>query len=618
MGARENADPAATPLWLRWGPWLFLIAPLVALLAAVWGEDRAGWRQLRAGETTRLMLAESLLEDGDLRFERLDFDRHLVTRYGLPRDLALVSGNGGRTLTYDAPLLTSLVMVGGLALFGDWGFHAAGAFLLAAALLFAAWRLSPRLGPWAPCWLAVLAFGGLPFVYVFHGSGDLTLFAAVLAAAAVARGGPARAAAAADPRRRRPSALPPPWLAAGLLLSVAVFSRWQHVLLLLPFALAAGEEARQRAAPRLALGFGVLVGVVAQSLAQWLAGGGLGLFDSVGFLFTPETGYPTIDFPTENWSYTVGQLAGLHFTGAARLSWGLEPRLVAWNALYLAIGQSIGILVYGGLPALFLLLAGGGRRRALVGWFIGAGAGLLLLLVLSPFDLFGGAEGATGVRFLLPWLAASAVAWERPRRRLLGFAEPAAACGAAALLLLASAPFMINLWLKPSAPPSTETEEGQKPAHVAPAARALLPAELSQQQLPGGPYLDHRGLRVRLADADVREPRLDVFALSGADWATLWVASPEPLAAVVLAFGEEAPSTLEVPGGAEPGLVLRPDGGIDFRLEPSARRHGMWWSPEAQWLYPVTFRLPTAGEGELEFYVAGEIAAAAEGAAGQR
>ncbi|MEO1368542.1 MAG: hypothetical protein AAFX50_15315 [Acidobacteriota bacterium] len=171
-----------------------------------------------------------------------------------------------------------------------------------------------------------------------------------------------------------------------------------------------------------------------------------------------------------------------------------------------------------------------------------------------------------------------------------------------------AAPFVGGAWLAPDGPPSTVGAGGLVAGHTTGVARSILPYELSQRPLPGGPVFGHSGLRVKLLSSSLREKELDVITLRGAADAHLWVASPEPLSAVRLAFGASAPATLELLDGDAELLdrELRSDGGVTFRLATPGRRHGMWWSPRAQFVYRVHFRLPDAGETRLDFTLSGE------------
>lgn len=454
------------------------------------------------------------------------------------------------------------------------------------ALAAAAWLLRGRVDA-APARVAVLAFMSVAFAAVFRATPDVLLFAASALAAALCVG------AGTTPRR---------WLVAGVLLSLAVFTRWQHVVLLVPFVAAApdGMDRSEAWSLRLSVLFGLLIGLGAQAVALFWVGGGLGSVDSVRFVFTPASGFPLVDVPTQDWGRMVEKLGALYFDGAPRFDWGLEPSLVGRNALYWLAGQSFGFVPYLGAP--LALLALGVRRRVAVAWGLGLGVVAVLAIALEPFHLAG--ADAVGNPRALPWLAASILWWR---------AAPSAAQKkrwglAVTVALLVSAPFLSRLWLAPGTPPLQSTPTGFAAGHTTALARGLLPYEWSQQALPSGPAYDHSGLRVKLLSTSLREKDLDVLTLTGERDAHLWVASPEPLAAVRLAFGQSAPATVELidPSATLLDRELRADGGVTFRIQVPGRQHGMWWSPRPQFVYRVDFRLPGAGTTRLDFTLTGE------------
>ncbi|MEO1083603.1 MAG: hypothetical protein AAFY88_05125, partial [Acidobacteriota bacterium] len=364
----------------------------------------------------------------------------------------------------------------------------------------------------------------------------------------------------------------------------------------------AGTERSEAWSLRLSVVFGVLIGLGAQGVALFWVGGGLGSIDSVRFVFTPASGFPLVDVPTQDWSRVVEKLGALHFEGAPRFDWALEPTLVARHALYWLAGQSIGFLPYFGAP--LVLLALGVRRRVAAAWAIGLGATAILAVLLEPFHMAVG--GAVGNPRLLPWLAVTILLWRGSAVTAPHASRRALAASAVAAALAAI--FVGGAWLDPDGPPARMGAEGLVAGHTTAAARAILPYELSQRPLPGGAAYDHSGLRVKLLSRSLREKDLDVLTLSGAEPAHLWVASPEPLAAVLLAFGASAPATVELlDAGAELlDRELRSDGGVTFRVAVEGLRHGMWWSPRAQFVYRVNFRLPDAGETRLDFTLSGE------------
>lgn len=562
----------------------------VALVAGALLYDRSGWPACLAGEATYLMQAESLHQDFDLAYTRADYDRWVLAAGGDPTDLALVSTDGGRRIAFDRPFPYALYLVPFLKLAPRHGFALANALLLVAACWLSARVLERRIGHWGPVCVVVLAFSSVTFAYVFLATGDLFLFAVSLVAFWLVVGVPPEAAD--GPRSPGPAAVSARrWMAAGALLAVAVAT--EPLLLVLPIAACFLAPEPARGALRAALAVGFSVSFVVLTVVEWWAGGGLEILGAQAFRFTPETGFPLVDFAAAEWSQRVRQLSALHWDGAPRLSWGLDPRLWLWDAVYLVLGRSIGLLPY---FAPLLLLAAGGRDRLRRPLVLAALAWGLAVVIWHPFNLFGG-EGAVANRRFLPvygalWMAIGA------RSRWLGVLTISS-------VILAS-PFLWRLWSSPWSYPILENEGYH---HVTRVARTLLPYETSQRRLPAGDVAEHNGLTVRFLDhrgwAETRRGRL---VIDGKGPAELLVASLSPLDALRLDFGKEAPSQIEIRGAALRERLLTPGGGISFRVTPRSwlRFHPMWWSPEPHWLYRLTIELPETPDHNLGFELYGE------------
>ncbi len=444
------------------------------------------------------------------------------------------------------------------------------------------------------------AFASVLFAYVFLATGDLFLFAASLAAfCLIARGEDANPPRSPLLQRGEDGGIPPRdgsagcWLAAGALLAIPAAT--EPLYLLLAVAAFFAPPSRQRGAARAALAAGFLAALLIQALAGWWAGGGLLGAGASSFRFTPETGYPLVDFTAGEWPQTVRRLAAFHWDGAPRFSWGLDPRLWAWDALYLLAGRSIGLIPYFA-PIVLLPAAGSlaGFRRPLA---LAAAAWGLGVVVLHPFNLYGG-EGAVANRLFLPLYGALWLLVATARRKRLAIA-------AAAALALA-APFLWNLWASPRQDP---IDRGQGYRHVTPLASRLLPYETSQRRMPGGDAAEHNGLKVKfLSERGWAETRRGLLKVERGQPVELLVGSGEPLDALRFDFGADAPGEVELMGG-EPGeRLLQAGGGISFRLLPRwRRRHATWWTPRAQWLYVVGLEVP-AGDGarSIAFTLHGE------------
>lgn len=554
-----------------WLAWVFLLLPFLGLLFAALAQARAGWPDLLPREATILMQAGSLLEDHDLLYTRLDFDRVLLAWRGNPPDLALETGGDGRRITFAYPPLYAAWLAPFLALAPERGIAFANLALLLAAAIATARALSSRLGPWAPALVGVWIFGAIVFTGVFRADGDLFGFSLALLAAALWLG------AEGEKAERRA-------LLAGALLAPVALAEPAALALALLLPLAPGG--RRRSLLGLALA-GFLAGVLLLGLVQWWNGGQLWPTAGGVFKFTPATGYPAVDFPPTSWQAEVGKLAALHWDGAPRLFYGFEPRLWAWNLLYFLAGAQVGLLPYF-LPLLLLLAL---RPRQL-----GPALGLLMVgqLFFHAFNFWGG-PGPLGNRALIPFYGAALVALPGLGQRL----GPLAGRRAAAALLLPlalAAPFLLPSWSAPGAWPFARAAFAQE----SPAARALLLHEASQRWLPGGAVEEMSGIFIAALDENSWvEKRHERLGIAG-NRAAFLIGSGRPLAGLNLELGAGAPVELRLRGARlDEQKVLRPDGGVGFRAEPELwRRHAMWWSPLPLYLYRLEIELPAEGATE--------------------
>lgn len=560
--------------------WTVLASLLAVILVGACFYDRTGWPGRLAGESTYLMQALSLGEDFDLEYTRADFDRLLLADLGNPTDLALVSGTGGRRITFDRPFPYALYLAPFLKLWPRQGFAIANALLLTFVSVFAARTLERRLGAWSPLWVALLVFGSVLFAYVFLATGDLFLFAVTLVAFCLVARGAATSDEAGSSSRR--------WLAVGALLAVPAATEPLYVVLCLAAFFAPSEK--ERGTSRAALAIGFLVSLVVIAVVGWWAGGGL--IGASGFRFTPETGFPLVDFTAAEWRQAVRRLDALYWDGAPRFSWGVDPLLWTWDGIYLLAGRSIGLLPY---FAPVLLLATGsfsGYRRPIA---FSAAAWAAGIVILHPFNIYGG-EGALANRLFLPIYGALWMLAAPPRKRTLF---------AAAVVALAS-PLLWPLWTSPWSYPILD-ERGYR--HAGPVARRILPYETSQRWLPGGPVEEHNGLMVKfLSDRAWAESQRGRLVIDGKGPVEFLVVSGEDLDALRFDFGKDAPAEIVFEGGKVAERILQPNGGISFRVLPRGwpRRHPMWWTPERQWLYLLTLELPETPDKALGFELYGE------------
>ncbi len=565
--------------------WTLLGSLLAATLAGAAFYDRTGWPGHLAGEATYLMQARSLADDFDLTYTRADFDRMLLADRGNPTDLALTSGSRGRRIAFDRPFPYAVYLAPFLKLWPRHGFAVANALLLTLVCVFAARTLERRLGPWGAPAVALLAFGSVVFAYVFLATGDLFLFAVTLAAfCLLVQGKPEEPGAGTGIAWRS--------AAAGALLAIPAATEPPYAVLGLAAFFALRGADRRVGRPALAAGF--LAGVAVLAVAGWWAGGGLFGLGASSFRFTPQTGYPLVDFTAAEWPQTVRRLGALYFDGAPRFSWGLDPLLWLWNGLYLVAGRSIGLVPY--FAPLLLIAAGASSatRRPLL---LGAAAWALGIVVLQPFNVYGG-EGAVANRLFLPVYGALWVLAEAGHRRRAALATASAAVLAAL--------FLWPLWTSPWSYP-IDGERGYR--HVTSLARRVLPFESSQRPMPGSGVTEHHGLMVKLlSDHAWVETGRGRLKIEGGEPVEMLIASILDLDVLRFDFGPEAPGGITFSGGRVAERILEPGGGISFRVLPRGlpRRHATWWTPRRQRLYLLALELPAAPEKALAFEIHGE------------
>ncbi len=106
-----------------------------------------------------------------------------------------------------------------------------------------------------------------------------------------------------------PATQPWRWWAAGALLAIPAATEPLYAVLgaaaLFMVPRPAGEGKPAKASTRYALAFGFLACFTLQALVGWWAGGGLFGAGASSFRFTPQTGYPLVDFTAAEWPQTV-------------------------------------------------------------------------------------------------------------------------------------------------------------------------------------------------------------------------------------------------------------------------------------------------------------------------
>lgn len=598
--------------------WAILLTLLTATLVGAATADRSAWPSLIGDEATYAMQAASLAFDGDLAYERRDFDR-FAEHWGVPPDgLILQSRNNGLDLTYGKSFLYALAVAPATRLAPVRGPLVANALFLALTCLLVAWVLERRVGPAAALWVAVFAFASVSFAYVFWVHADLFLLCAAAAGLALAYLGEPRAVTHGHltdvyrpPRGEWESAGPwrpvPRWLLVGVLLAVPGAYRPLYLGLLLPALLAARAEAVEdrggagRRVAALLVGAALLLGL--SSMVQWSAGGDWSPYggERRGF-YGATDGFPDVDFPRAAWYDSVrrwGNTSWFHEGAVDSRLETVDLGLWGWNSLYFLAGRNVGVLPYF-LPvvlglALFVPWRG---RWALL---LAVAAAVAALFFVRPFNFYGGG-GAIANRYFLPiypalWFCAG----RGPTAR-----DPAGwrRAGGALLVAALAALFLWPLW---SAPRAFPIGDDGRYSFVSPVAGDWLPYETTQSHIPGGRDKAVDGLWVKLLSgvdlAAGGEGTGDAgWRLTGDGPGVLLVGSGQPLERLYLEFAPGGPAKVRV-GGEEPErTVLAADGGTAFlvAIEETRAVHPMWWTNDDFYLYRVEIEIEAgeAGAGE--------------------
>lgn len=490
--------------------------------------------------TTFWLTANSLAADRDLAYAATDATRYEALFGAPPAEVAV--DRQGRLQT---PVLPALTAALGAAVSPRRGPHLVQALLLG----IAAWALQrvlrSRLGSSAPAWVAALLVGSVAFRFAFDLAPETFACAAVAVAYAWIWGERGALPTVVPDEIYRGELTPRSsagrWLLAGAAVGAAATVAPAYLLLGLPPL--GALPALRRATSGLLYGGGAalaLVGAVALGGAPW----------------------------------EPPQLVG-------------DARLLGWNLVYAAAGRHVGILPYY-LPVLLALAAP--AREAGRRWIVPAAVGAVLVQVgLAPFD-FAGAAAGWGSAAFLPIYAALAT--------LCG---GSARSGRPWLAVALAAPFLLPVWLAPFGGAPAFGGPGLRQLLEVP--RRLLPFETSLREVPGSVEVRRGGWTVRTVDTTV-------FAAAGAESFRFFgrrgrvlVASPRPLSSVRLAFGADAPSTLEVRGGEVGSTTFRPSGEVafDVALGRPLRRHPLWWSREPVAIYALDFDLGKPPAAPLTF-----------------
>lgn len=326
----------------------------------------------RIGDASNyVLMADSLLHDRDLRYDRADLERAEALQFGdHPAGLMLVRAADG-SYTYGKPVVYPLIALPFYAVFGPRGFLALNGLLLAALLLLGADLLAPLMG-WrrgAAVAAAVYGFSVVP-VYL-HWIDPFLLLCVLIAAAIVAH------------RRGLP-------IVSGAAIGAAAVCRFAYLLFAAVPLLLLLRQGRLTAALRFGLGT-VVVGLALSGLTM-LSSGQWSAHTGERFYFEKQVPFQTADAVGEPFTRS-GILERWQMPAAADVARGLVDFVV---------GRSGGVLLY--FPTFFACLLWARRWDFEKRLWLAAVFGFALLLELVlPHHRLGG-EHAIGNRFfvLLP------------------------------------------------------------------------------------------------------------------------------------------------------------------------------------------------------------------------
>lgn len=590
MSPRAGTPSSENLGWALWGCFV------VALLLAAWSYRREGVQPL-AVECTVLAQASSLAHDLDLRYERIDHDRHLFLWRGQPATLDLTRSGGdvaSSSWGFDSPLAPALIYAPFALSWPRHGFALANVLALILASTLACWRLARVCGPGVPWWM----LGGLLLsplvVHCFLANGTIPVVAGVLAALGLLVG-PAPGAGAANPTGATTGGDllgHGRTLAAGLLLWPAVAQAWPNLVLialagsLLPggrrgrglVALVAGLTLAWGADQGLRQGLGAESAPSPTTTTTWTTA-----------TWTTATGFPGVDFPLD--SVEEGLATTETPDWPRRGGW----RLASWRLVDRWIGREGGLLVYFPvlLPWLLVFVArcwrGGWRAaRALGGAVVWPTIWLLANILRHPFgDVSESVVVGGDVLPLYAGLLVAAVATgPAPRRPLEDiYTRPHSAValltgGALVGALLFLGPILAQPWSLPFAPAGSQ---------VSPLAQRRLPAtttsvpteprRVSLGELNGAVEL------VLLGDGAWYQGRSERLMIEGPS--DFLVVAPTPLSELVLARDDEL-----VGFGVAGDLALRSGGvgagAVQRLVVLGGRYHPLPWTDEPRWVYRLT------------------------------
>jgi len=565
--------------------WSVLLAILSLAFVSLMARERDSLSTVWGDESTYLAMAESLVEDGDLRFTEADAARLAATAAREGESLSRSTVILHRTesgIAYSKPVLYALLAAPAVLVAG-----ATGPVLLNLVLLLVAgwlgWLFLERLGTGGQAGLTLVTFIGASVVLAHVGwrmtdllQATLSLSGLVLVLACLRR-----RQDAARSWLDRPAAA---WLGGGLL-GVLVVLRLPNLLVVVAALAALVVAGRARRAGRVALAalaVFALMGLLSQGLV-----GTSSPYRAVRSSFDVVSGYPTA---------AAGSAAERFETHATTQRMGVIPNfrpvLSAYSAFYFWVGRHSGLLWY--FPAALALFATALWRPDRVTWtlLLGVVGSIAFYLIWWPDNYFGGSTFLGNRYFLAVYpLLLLALARLPGRGALVGTWLLAAVVGVSSLLSLGGEPTKVAS--------QSHTRAGFFPH---------LPYESTARAIDGRRDRYWADDFVRFVDPALLVSQ-EAFILDGhANPTEALIVTKEIERAILLRYrtkvdglelaveqrGETVRYPLGGPGGARNGSLTLP-------LTPSWRRHPFPWDEEALYsAYPIRFSLVGADEDASE------------------
>ncbi|HVG08329.1 MAG TPA: hypothetical protein VNM67_11530 [Thermoanaerobaculia bacterium] len=501
-------------------------------------------------ETTHVLMAQSLWEDGDLLYGQPDLRRAYRTWNEGPAGVTLLTSDGGRTVRYAEPIAWALAAAPAWALLGAAGLPILNMALFLGMLAAAAGLFQEP----GPLFLGGFFFASASFGYVFRGSPEVFLMACVFFALLLWQ------------RARQQAG--PLWSLVGAGVLLAAASLHQPALALLGVAVAVDLflSGRWRRAAIL-----VIAGVLALGLlaaVQWRMTG-------VWSPAYPREGIQRRSFENDFPLETAGDVWQGYGRDQGTSTDGV--RLLARNIWSFLAGRHAGLIPYFPFGVLALALLARDRSRWLL--LAAMGAIILLGLLLDPHRWHGGPEALGNARLAVLYPALLFLPSRLPSRWSL--IPPYAAAGLWTVIAVVGA-------IVPPPPHSGEI----------PTFRAL-PLELTLLgegvQLPGyGVRNWGQGLWiVPRAAFWVDEENPNGVWVRGASTSEVVVISPKPLREVRFYAHSHAEENEMVAESSAERVLIRFDSEgkrngapVALALEPAAT--GLGLLPAGDWVYRFT------------------------------